>query len=185
LPAKSKPLTYGVISDTHIPDRVKTLPAEILDRLHQARIDMILHAGDAASLKAVRELEKIAPVRIVQGNRDWLLRLPFPRQISFSAFGVRITLTHGHRSMGHYLLDKWAALRDGYRFERYQQPLAQDFPHADVIIFGHTHHQTVQWVNGKLYFNPGAAYPCKYNHYHAQYGILSITPAGEIRTACF
>lgn len=145
---------------------------------------MILHAGDSASLKAVRELEMIAPVRIIQGNRDWLLGMTFPSYISFSAYGVRITLAHGHRSMFHYPFDKWRTIRDGYRFERYYRHLAQDFPHADVIIFGHTHHQTVQWVDGQLFFNPGAAYPCKYNHYRPQFGILSITPEGIIRTAC-
>lgn len=180
-----KPQTFGVISDTHIPDRVKKIPQNILDGLNQARVDQILHAGDASSMKAVHKLEKIAPVRIVQGNRDWLFGLLFPRHFSFTVYGIRITLAHGHRTMGHYLFDKWAALRDGYRFERYYQHLAQDFPHADVIIFGHTHHQTVQWVNGQLFFNPGAAYPCKYNQYHGQFGILSITPGGVIRTACY
>jgi len=185
LPAKSKPLTFGVISDTHIPDRAKHLPVTILEGLSQAQVDRILHAGDAANWKAIRTLEEIAPVSVVQGNRDTLLGMRFPPHIQLTAHGVRITLCHGHRSMGHYLVDKWFTIRDGYRFERYQQPLARDYPNADVIIFGHTHHQTATRVDGQLFFNPGAAYPCKYNHYHPQFGILSITPEGNIHTACY
>lgn len=183
--ANSKPITFGVISDTHIPDRAKNLPKAILDGLAQAQVDYILHAGDAANWKAVRTLEEIAPVTVVQGNRDTLLGMHFPPDIQLTAHGVRITLCHGHRSMRHYLVDKWFTIREGYRFERYQQPLARDYPHADVIIFGHTHHQTVTWVHGQVFFNPGAAYPCKYNHYNPQFGILSITPGGVIRTACY
>jgi len=185
LQGEPKPITFGIISDTHIPDRVRHLSEKVLEGLQSARVDIILHAGDAASVKAIHELEEIAPVRVVQGNRDWLLGLKFPHYLTFSAFGVRITVAHGHRTMLHYLFDKWATLQQGYRFERYYQHLAQDYPHADVIIFGHTHHQTVQWVKGQLFFNPGAAYPCKYNHYHPQYGVLGITPAGTIRTACY
>lgn len=184
MPGKAKPLTFGVVSDTHIPDRAKHLPASVLQGLADARVDRILHAGDAATAKPVRILEEIAPVTIVQGNRDWLLGKHFPRHVHLTAHGIRILLCHGHRSMGHYLFDKYLTLRDGYRFERYHQHLAQDYPAADVIIFGHTHHQTVRWVNGQVFFNPGAAYPCKYNHYRPQFGILSITPAGTIRTEC-
>jgi hypothetical protein len=181
---ETRPLTFGVLADTHIPDRVKNLPDHILQAFERAHVDRILHAGDSANLKAIRILEKIAPVTVVQGNRDFLMGMTFPQQVSFTAYGVRISLCHGYRSMGHYLVDKWLTIRDGYRFERYYQHLAQDYLKADVIIFGHTHHQTVQWINGQVFFNPGAAYPCKYNHYTPQFGLLSITPEGVIRTAC-
>lgn len=185
MPGRTKPLSFGVLSDTHIPDRVRNLPENVLNGLASAGVDQILHAGDAASWKAVRQLEEIAPVTIVQGNRDWLLGMPFPRHVSLTAHGVQITLCHGHRSMGHYLFDKWLTIRDDYKFGRYYRHLAHDFPQADVIIFGHTHYQTVQWVKGQVFFNPGAAYPCKYNHYIPQYGILSITPEGVVRTTCY
>jgi uncharacterized protein len=180
-----QPITFAVFSDTHVPDRVRCLPDPILYGLAHAQVDEILHAGDAANWKVIRQLEQIAPVRVVQGNRDWLLGMPFPHAITFTALGVRITLTHGHHSMRHYLVDKWITLREGYRFERYYQQLAQSFPQSDVIIFGHTHYQTVQWVHQQLFFNPGAAYPCKYNQFTPQFGILSITPDGTIRTACY
>ena len=182
---KTRPLTFGVIADTHIPDRVKHLPGAILSALEHALVDQILHAGDAANWKVVRQLEKIAPVTIVQGNRDWLLGMPFPRYITFTVHNRKITLTHGHRSMLQYLVDKWAYIRRGYRFERYYQHLDRDFPDADVIIFGHTHHQLAKWIGGRLFYNPGAAYPCEHNHYQPEFGIISITSEGIIRTAHF
>lgn len=180
--AKPNHLTFGVIADTHVPDRVNHLPETIYRTLQHAQVDQILHAGDAANWKVVHQLEQIAPVTIVQGNRDWLLGMPFPQHMTITAHGIKITLTHGHRSILQYLVDKWVYIRKGYRFERYYQHLDRDFPDADVIIFGHTHHQLAKWINGRLFFNPGAAYPCEYNQYRPEFGILSITPEGNIRT---
>jgi uncharacterized protein len=181
----SKTTTFGVIADTHIPDRAKHLPSTVLRAFERAQVDQILHAGDAANWKAVHRLAEIAPVTVVQGNRDWLFGMSFPRHISLITHNVCITLTHGHRSMLQYLFDKWAYIRIGYRFERYYQHLSKDYPDSDVIIFGHTHFQTATWVNGQLFFNPGAAYPCRHNHDRPQFGILSITPGGIIRTECY
>jgi predicted phosphodiesterase len=130
-------------------------------------------------------LEEIAPVIVVQGNRDWLFGMSFPLHVNLTINSVRTTLTHGHRSMLQYLFDKWSYIRIGYRFERYYRHLSADYPNSDVIIFGHTHYQTATWVNGQLFFNPGAAYPCQHNHNQPQFGILSITPGGIIRTECY
>jgi hypothetical protein len=177
----SKPIRFGVVSDTHIPDRARSLPENVLNGLRNANVDLIFHAGDVSCLKVIHTLEKIAPVKTVQGNRDWFLGLSFPKQISLSYFGINLVLTHGHRSVINYLFDKWAILREGYQFSRYQKLLAQDFPLSDIIIFGHTHRQEIRWVEGQLFFNPGAAYPCKYNQYHPQFGILAINPNGEIQ----
>ena len=185
MPDNQKPITFGVIADTHIPDRAKNLPTTVLRAFELAQVDQILHAGDASSWKVVHKLEEIAPVTVVQGNRDWLLGMSFPRHHSLITYGLSITVTHGHRSTLQYLFDKWAYIRIGYRFERYYRRLAADFPDSDVIIFGHTHFQTATWVNGQLFFNPGAAYPCRHNHNRPQFGILSITPGGIIRTECY
>ena len=185
MPAGPETITFGVVADTHIPDRARKLPDGLLDKLAEAQVQHILHAGDASGWKVVRALEGIAPVSIVQGNRDWLLGMRVPKHISFTANGVSITLAHGHRSMFNYLIDKWAYIRKGYRFKRYYDQLTHDYPEADVIVFGHTHHQTAKWVDGRLLFNPGACYPCRYNHYTPQFGIISITPEGDIRTTFY
>jgi uncharacterized protein len=184
MPVSPETITFGVIADTHIPDRARRLPDRLLEILQAAHINAILHAGDASSWKVIHELETIAPVTIVQGNRDWLMGMQTPRHKTLVANNIRITLAHGHRSMLHYLVDKWSYIKHGYIFERYYQLLSQDHPNADVIVFGHTHHQTAKWIKGQLFFNPGAAYPCKYNNFNPQYGILSITPDGKIRTEC-
>jgi len=105
-----------------------------------------------------------------------------PLSVSFVANTIRISMAHGHRTMVEYLIDKWAYIRNGYLFERYYAHLSKDYPDADVIIFGHTHHQTARWVAEQLLFNPGACYPCEFNHYKPQFGVLSITAEGVIRT---
>ncbi len=184
MPVESKFVNFGVVADTHIPDRAKYLPEGLLEKLQEAEVDRILHAGDASSWQVIQALEQIAPVTIVQGNRDWLMRMRTPRHKSFTVNGVRVTLAHGHRSMLYYLVDKWAYIRKGYHFSRYYQQLFHDYPKSDVIVFGHTHHQTTKWVRGQLLFNPGAAYPCEYNNFIPQYGFISITVGGVIRTEC-
>lgn len=184
MPAQAETISFGIIADTHIPDRARNLPEGLLDAMQDAHVDRILHAGDASSWTVIHDLECVAPVTFVQGNRDWLYHVRTPRHACLTVNGVHITLAHGHRTMLHYLVDKWAYIRNGYRFKRYFHHLSQDYPDADVIVFGHTHHQTAKWVGEQLFFNPGAAYPCRYNNFIPQFGIMSITPNGDIRTEC-
>lgn len=180
---ETKAVTLGVIADTHIPDRARNIPAKLLETLRAEEVDQILHAGDASNWKVVQTLEQIAPVTVIQGNRDWLFGLRAPKHASIVINGIRITLAHGHKSMTHYLVDKWAYIHDGYDFQRYYDHLSADYPDSDLIIFGHTHKQAATWVHGQLFFNPGAAYPCKYNRYTPQFGLISITPQGVVRSA--
>ncbi len=180
----SKAVRIGVIADTHIPDRVKVLPDEILTAFRESKVDRIFHAGDVSSWQALEPLEEIAPVTVVQGNRDWFLQMHSPKIMKVTINGVRIALAHGHRSIPHYIVDKWAYLTKGYVFQRYYDHLSVDFPDADVIIFGHTHHQVARWIGTQLYFNPGAAYPCTYNHFVPEYGFLIIHPDGVIESEC-
>ncbi|MDY6846343.1 MAG: metallophosphoesterase family protein [Chloroflexota bacterium] len=180
-----KTVTFGVIADTHVPDRAKHLQPEILETFKACCVEHILHAGDASSWNVVRELEVIAPVTIVQGNRDILFGMQLPKYQILWVNNLKIVLAHGHRSFLHYLVDKLSYFREGYRFDRYYQQLHQDYPDADMIVFGHTHHQTASWVDGQLLFNPGVAYPCHYNNFKPQFGMLSITAEGLIRTRFF
>ena len=183
-PPQGQTIRFGVIADTHIPDRVKALPAGILAAFRNAKLDGILHAGDVSSWQVIETLEKIAPVTVVQGNRDWFFGMRLPMSATLEANGVRITLAHGHRTMLHYLVDKWSYFTRGYLFKRYYDHLAVDFPDSDVVIFGHTHHQTSLWVENRLFFNPGAAYPCPHNHFKPEFSLLSILPDGTIQTEC-
>ena len=185
MPVEPQTVTLGILADTHIPDRASEIPSGILNKFRQAGVSQILHAGDVSSWKVIHALEAIAPVAVVQGNRDWFRGIKAPREITQTIHGIRITLTHGHRSMPHYVKEKWIYLTRGYPFKRYYQTLTEDFPNSDVIIFGHTHYQAVKWIDDQLFFNPGAAYAHNLNQYCAEFGILSITPQGVIRTECY
>ncbi|MCB2209497.1 metallophosphoesterase family protein [bacterium] len=68
--SSSQDIWIGVIADTHIPDRVRDFPTGLLQQFRNAEVDLIVHAGDVSSWRAIRTLEEIAPVTIVQGNRD-------------------------------------------------------------------------------------------------------------------
>lgn len=182
MPGENKRVTFGVIADTHVPDRVNQIQPQILNTFRDLNLDGIIHAGDACNKEVVQTLEKIAPVTIVQGNRDFLFGLRPPLYVKMDVNGIKLVVAHGHRSLAHYLIDKVATIRHGYCFTRYYEQLHMDYPQADVIVFGHTHHQTARWVEGQLLFNPGVAYPCKYNNFVPQYGVLSITSEGFIRT---
>lgn len=184
MPSRYKAVRFGVIADTHIPDRVKALPKGILAAFRDAKVERILHAGDASSWQAIEALEEIAPVTVVQGNRDWLFHMRTPKVVEMTINDVHIILAHGHRSIPHYVIDKWAYMTKGYIFQRYYDHLSVDFPDADVIVFGHTHYQTARWVGNQLYFNPGAAYPCKHNHFIPEFGFLTILPDGAVKTEC-
>jgi predicted phosphodiesterase len=124
-------------------------------------------------------------VTIIQGNRDILFGMNFPQDQSIYVNHLKLVIAHGHRSLMHYILDKFAYFREGYLFTRYYQQLHHDYPDADIIVFGHTHHQTARWVDEQLLFNPGVAYPCQYNGFKTQFGLLSITAKGIIRTQFF
>lgn len=128
----------GVISDTHIPD-FQRLPESIWQ--HFAGVELIIHAGDLSVLRVIAELETIAPVVAVQGNvegNEVVKKLPIKREI-----------TVGHCRIGivHILGDS----RNRARLAR------QKFPHARVVIFGHSHIPYNQEHNGQLLFNPGSA----------------------------
>lgn len=176
------PLRLGVLGDTHIPDRIKRLPAALLSQLREARVDRILHTGDVSSVRVIETLRDIAPVSVVQGNRDWFFQLKVPTSLTLEIHGLRLILTHGHLSMHHYLLDKFAALIVGYRFERYQRALSRAFPEANMILFGHTHRQVARRVGEQFFFNPGAVYPCRENNFTPEFGLVTIQPNGAIQT---
>ena len=148
-------LTVGVVSDTHIPDHVSSLPGELLDRLNELRVDLILHAGDITIPPVIDELSQIAPVTAVRGNRDIFFNHKIYQDVRLDLAGVPVVMTHGHGGWSNYLYDKLLHIFYGYSFERYRKWLSHWYPDARVYIFGHTHFAENQWVDGKLFFNPG------------------------------
>ena len=86
----------GLISDTHMPQRCRELPAAVFDALSGA--DVLLHAGDVGELWVLDRLGEIAPVVAVHGNDDTPAAMrELPHQQVLSAGGQRILLWHSHR----------------------------------------------------------------------------------------
>jgi putative phosphoesterase len=159
-------LTVGLLSDTHIPHRLKRLPDAVLEAL--AGVDLILHAGDVDNPAALEPLRAIAPVYAVRGNihiqdlSDGGAILPAVVELQIA--GQRVVLTHGHRPglLGFFLkgldvIGQWLGLTDNGKFNRRTaRRLARQHPGADVIVFGHSHRAHVERVGRALLVNPGA-----------------------------
>ena len=134
----SGPLRIGLISDTHgllRPDVHRAL----------AGVSMILHSGDVCGDEILDELNLIAPTQAVYGNCDepWNARLV--ERLDLEIGGVRIHVSHGHE-LGRPKPSAVAAAYD-----------------ADVCVYGHTHKQVIERVDGRLIVNPGAAGPRRFD----------------------
>ncbi|MCC6187826.1 MAG: metallophosphoesterase [Anaerolineales bacterium] len=148
-------ITLGVVADTHVPDRLPALPPALFEAL--AGVDAILHAGDVCVPGVLRELERVAPVHAVAGNRDWFLRLPLDRVLAFE--GVRLGLTHGHGGLWGYAREKLRYYTVGYYHQRFLRQVWARFLGVQAIVFGHSHWPVNFRQNGVLLFNPGSFGP--------------------------
>lgn len=176
----SDSVTIGVIADTHIPDRVNCLHPNLLNELRKREVGYIFHTGDLSQRKVLEELQTIAPVFAVRGNRDFFLRQELPRFRLFSVNGVRILLTHGHLSPMVYWSDKVSNVLHGYELGRYVRRLPRVDPEAQIYVFGHTHQAENSRVNGKLFFNPGGSSVGSPPDYLISFGILRIGSDGAV-----
>ena len=128
----------GIISDTH--GMLRTGVHEAL-----AGVDMILHAGDVGGDEILSELQLIAPVKAVFGNTDPPGTPDLEDRIELAIDGVTIHVSHGHE-LGSPTPAK----------------LAEAYPGADVIVYGHTHRQLITRIGDRLIVNPGAAGPRRF-----------------------
>jgi putative phosphoesterase len=129
-----KPVTVGVISDTH-----GLLRPEAVEALRGS--DRILHAGDIGAPEILEALAKIAPVTAVRGNVDtasWARALP-ETEVD-EAGGVLIYMLH----------------------DRGQLDLKPEAAGFRVIVYGHSHQPKMEEKNGVVYFNPGSAGPRRF-----------------------
>ena len=179
-------LTLGVIADTHVPDRRRSLHPSVLPTFRRAGAAAILHAGDLCAGRVVDWLEEVAPVHAVRGNRDIFLnrRLPLTQILTYGR--VTVGLTHGHGGFWRYLRNRSRYVVLGAQMLSYfHRQALQTFPQADVVVFGHTHYALNRRVGGQLLFNPGSACISNPPHLPLTVGLLHIEPetgqvAGEI-----
>lgn len=131
-------MIVGVISDTHIPEKAKGLPAALVERMRG--VDLILHAGDLTTAETLAYLRTLAPVYAVYGNVDTLeMKTLLPRSREIRVGDFRIGLIHG----------------DGVSYTTIERA-RRAFDHVDCVVFGHSHSPTIQTVRSVLMVNPGS-----------------------------
>lgn len=173
---------FVILSDTHVGDRARRLDSGLLKSVTDLQPEVILHCGDACRRSTITELEKIAPVWNVQGNRDWFQAHKAPRDLRFEINGVKIVIAHGHLSMWQYLLDHFKlllTLRLPY-YPFFRNRLARKYPDADLILYGHTHTAADDCLGSQRLINVGAGYPNRINKNKVEYGLLLIDADGTI-----
>ena len=132
-------MLIGLISDTHIPDRMKELPKKVFEAFKD--VEMILHAGDVTSQKVIEKLEEIAPVTAIQGNTDRIVGLNLPKTAVVEAEELKIGIIHGEvypradTQQLHYLAKQLG---------------------VDILVSGHSHQPKVEKVEDVLLINPGS-----------------------------
>lgn len=132
-------MLIGLISDTHIPDRMKELPEKVFEAFKD--VEMILHAGDVTSQEVIEKLEEIAPVKAIQGNTDRIVGLDLPKTAVVEAEELKIGVIHGEvypradTQQLHYLAKQLD---------------------VDILVSGHSHQPKVEKVEDVLLINPGS-----------------------------
>ena len=146
-----------VFSDTH---GYTTKMHEIISR-KRADTDLVIHLGD--HYRDVEEVSRDFPAIAflgVRGNCDFLVNDNYPQSRTFAYDGHKFFLTHGHMQAVKH--DSYALLT-----------LAANKNGCDVALFGHTHVNTHQEVNGVTVFNPGSISSPR-DFTGGTYGIITI-----------
>ena len=134
-------MRIGLLADTHLPGRIRTLdelgpePARFF-----STVDLILHAGDLTSPIVLDWLEQFAPVLCSTGNND---PIPDPRVQDVQTLEV-----HGWSiGMVHSLDRQFRPMRE----------LQRHFPApVDIMIAGHTHLEALEYRDGVVLVNTGS-----------------------------
>ncbi|MCA9986564.1 MAG: metallophosphoesterase family protein [Anaerolineales bacterium] len=154
LPADFTPVsTVGLVSDTHMPLRLRCWPAGLAEAL--AGVDLILHAGDVGDLWVLDELSQHGPVVAVHGNDETPeAKLGLPLQSIISLAGQRILLWHGHYPDRIDELTSRTDERLAPKLERLGQRGRR--AGARLVVTGHWHIPLIHEAEGVLIVNPGA-----------------------------
>lgn len=147
-------LLVGLVADTHIPEAGPELWPQVFDVFRQRQVDAILHAGDVYDLAVVDQLNEVAPIWVARGNGD-------------DGSGGRPVIAQDDR-----LREAWTLELGGLRVGMtHVMPVPEMPPHwtvavacerhfpgpkPDVVIYGDTHVEAIDTVDGVLCVNPGS-----------------------------
>ena len=177
-------MKIGLISDTHSAGSGRDLPTAVFDALQGC--ELLLHCGDLECIGVLDCLEELAPVLAVRGYEDPVE--PGERLANVSRIvevaGVRIGMVHDIQ----WPTPSIATTPDGTGLVWPESGLGallrKKFGgEVDVVVFGDTHEEMVEWKEGVLFVNPGSpTYPGR-RHAPGSPGTVAIVDIadGEIR----
>jgi putative phosphoesterase len=129
----------GLISDTHIPGRARSIPKRVFEVFEKA--DFIVHAGDLVDMSVIDELEQLAPVLAVYGNMDGPeVRGKLPKINSVKIFEWKIGVMHDPGALFGMSKMREIVKQNGF----------------NVLVYGHTHNSSIKWEGDILFINPGS-----------------------------
>ena len=154
-----------VLADTHAPRRWRVCPPRVAEHLRRA--ELILHAGDVCTAAVLAELAQYAPVTAVLGNNDGcdVAEWGAARTAEFHLDGLSVAMVH----------DSGAAAGRLTRMRR-------RFPHADLVVFGHSHIPLDESAPGLRIFNPGSPTDRR-RQPHGTLGVLQVDDGRLIQAA--
>ena len=120
-------VNVAVLSDTHGLLR-REVVAELQGCAH------IIHAGDIVKEADLDELRLYGSIYAVRGNNDlW---------------------QEGLRDLAHVLRFQIAGVSFVMAHDRYDLP--RNLEGVQAVIFGHSHRYSEEWIDGRLWLNPGS-----------------------------
>ena len=125
-------MKLGLISDTH------GFLDPKLTRIFRG-VDHILHAGDIGPDHLIAQLEAIAPVTAVLGNNDNSPCFPLTKVVAIDELKLLV----------HHIVSPRALTGE------LKERISREQP--DVVVFGHSHKQFCERIDGVLFVNPGYA----------------------------
>ncbi len=166
-------MKIGLISDTHIPEAMPELWPHLFEQFHG--VEAILHGGDIHHLSVIDQLHEIAPVYAARGNGD-------------DGSGGRDIQPDDPR-----LRDTWLLEFNGFKIGlTHYVPMPEMPPHLtitrwidklfgdvvpDVLIYGDTHVEQIDHIDGVLCINPGS--PTFPHNLNLQFGTIGMLHLDE------
>lgn len=133
-----------LIGDTHIPSRAKRLPPRVESHILNEKYSLVLCTGDLVTYDVLQLLKRIAEVKVVRGNMDYL---SFPESEIVELNDIKVGMIHGHQIYPRGNINKLAKI--AFKLG------------VNILVSGHTHVPLVKKVviasRNVLLLNPGSA----------------------------